>query len=78
MRASFPRRCGASSAATSMCADVDWHPKDSVLRYETALKVNQFVVMMHGDSQGLARAREVLKSAGMSSLPSEVVAAAHA
>jgi hypothetical protein len=42
-------------------------PKDSVLRYETALKANKFVLMVHGDSQDIARARDVLKSSGMSS-----------
>jgi hypothetical protein len=57
-------------------------PKDSVLRYETALKANQFVLVVHGDSQELARAREVLGSSGMSSFeqhgaPSET-ASAHA
>jgi hypothetical protein len=56
-------------------------PKDSVLRYETALKANQFVLMVHGDSQGIARARDVLKSSGMSSFeqhsaPSEAATAA--
>jgi uncharacterized membrane protein len=42
-------------------------PKDSVLRYETALKANHFVLMVHGDSRDLTRARDVLKSSGMSS-----------
>ena len=42
-------------------------PKDSVLRYETALKANKFVLMVHGDSQDIARARDMLKSSGMSS-----------
>jgi len=58
-------------------------PKDSVLRYETALKANKFVLMLHGDSQEIARARDVLKSPGLSSfeqhrLPSEAPIAAHA
>jgi uncharacterized membrane protein len=58
-------------------------PKDSVLRYETALKANKFLLMVHGDSQDIARAREVLKSSGMSSFerhgtPSEAPSAAHA
>jgi hypothetical protein len=57
-------------------------PKDSVLRYETALKANHFVLMVHGDSRDLARARDVLKSSAMSSFeqhsaPSPA-AAAHA
>jgi hypothetical protein len=42
-------------------------PKDSVLRYETALKANKFMLMLHGDSQEISRAQEVLKSSGLSS-----------
>ena len=58
-------------------------PKDSVLRYETALKANKFVLMVHGDSQEIARAQELLKSSGLSSFehhgqPSGTPAAAHA
>ncbi len=56
-------------------------PKDSVLRYETALKANQFILMIHGDSQEIARARGVLKSSGASSFehhPSQIDAPATA
>jgi uncharacterized membrane protein len=58
-------------------------PKDSVLRYETALKANKFVLMVHGDSQDIARARDMLKSSGMSSFEqhgalTETPSAAHA
>lgn len=58
-------------------------PKDSVLRYETALRANKFMLMVHGDSRDISRAQEVLKSSGMSSFehhpaPSEAPAAAHA
>jgi hypothetical protein len=58
-------------------------PKDSVLRYETALKANKFMLMVHGDSQAISRAQEVLKSSGLSSFeqhsaPNEAPAAAHA
>ncbi len=42
-------------------------PKDSVLRYESALKANKFVLMVHGDDQEIARARDLLKSSGLSS-----------
>jgi hypothetical protein len=37
-------------------------PKDSVLRYETALKANKFILMIHGDNQEISRAQEVRKS----------------
>jgi uncharacterized membrane protein len=57
-------------------------PKDSVLRYETALKANKFVLMVHGDSQEIARAQDLLKSSGLSSFDhhpqSEAHTAAHA
>jgi uncharacterized membrane protein len=58
-------------------------PKDSVLRYETALKANKFMLMVHGSSQEISRAQEVLKASGMSSFKhhpaqSETPAAAHA
>ncbi len=58
-------------------------PKDSVLRYESALKANKFILMVHGTSQEISRAQEVLKSSGMSSFAqhsaqSEARAAAHA
>ena len=58
-------------------------PKDSVLRYETALKANQFMLMVHGDKQEISRAQEVLDSSGLSSFerhlePSEAPTAAHA
>jgi len=42
-------------------------PKDSVLRYETALKANKFILVLHGDNQEISRAQEVLKSSGLSS-----------
>jgi uncharacterized membrane protein len=58
-------------------------PKDSVLRYQTALNANKFILMVHGDGQEISRAQEVLKSSGMSSFEhhpaqSEAPAAAHA
>jgi hypothetical protein len=58
-------------------------PKDSVLRYETALKANKFALVVHGDSQEIARARDLLKSSGLSSFDdhgsqTEAPAALHA
>lgn len=37
-------------------------PEDSVLRYETALKADKFVVIAHGTSAEAEQAREILKS----------------
>lgn len=42
-------------------------PKDSVLRYETALKADKFVLVLNGDAQELEAAREVLETSGLSS-----------
>jgi uncharacterized membrane protein len=42
-------------------------PKDSVLRYETALKANKFMLVVHGDGQEIMRAHELLKTSGLSS-----------
>jgi hypothetical protein len=39
-------------------------PRDSVLRYETALKANKFMLVVHGDAQEIKRAQELLKSTG--------------
>lgn len=42
-------------------------PKNSVLRYETALKANKFMLVVHADSAEISRAHEVLKISGASS-----------
>jgi hypothetical protein len=42
-------------------------PKDSVLRYETALKANKFMLVVHGDAQEIKRAHELLETSGLAS-----------
>jgi uncharacterized membrane protein len=42
-------------------------PKDSVLRYETALKADKFLLLVHGDGDEIMRAREVLQGSGLES-----------
>ena len=42
-------------------------PKDSVLRYETALKADKFMLVVHGDAQEIKRAHGLLKTSGLSS-----------
>ena len=42
-------------------------PRDSVLRYETALKADKFMLVVHGDAQAITRAHELLKTSGLSS-----------
>ena len=35
-------------------------PKDSILKYETALKTDKFVVIAHGTAEEASRAREII------------------
>jgi len=42
-------------------------PKDSVLRYETALKADKFMLVVHGDAQEIEHAHELLKTSGLAS-----------
>jgi hypothetical protein len=37
-------------------------PKDSILRYETAIKSEKFVLVVHGSANELAKASDILKS----------------
>lgn len=39
-------------------------PKDSVLRYETALKANKFLVIVHSSPENILRARNLLAATG--------------
>ena len=39
-------------------------PKDDVIKYETALKVDKYVLMIYGDTDEVAKARATLESAG--------------
>jgi hypothetical protein len=41
-------------------------PKDSVLQYETAVKADDFLVMAHGSSDEVARAKAILATANAS------------
>jgi len=49
-------------------------PKDSVLRYETALKANKFLLIVHGDGQEIMRAHELLTTSGLASFDHHAVA----
>ncbi len=42
-------------------------PRDSVLRYETALKADKFMLIVHGDAQEIKHAHELLATSGFSS-----------
>jgi hypothetical protein len=37
-------------------------PKDSILRYETAIKVNKYLLVAHGTEAEVAQAKEILKT----------------
>jgi hypothetical protein len=37
-------------------------PKDSILKYETALKTDQFLLVVHGTSAEVAKARDIIKT----------------
>jgi hypothetical protein len=43
-------------------------PKDSVLDYETALKADGFLVMAHGTTEEMARAKAILDTSNPSRL----------
>jgi NAD-dependent SIR2 family protein deacetylase len=36
-------------------------PKDSVIQYEMALKTDNFLLMVHGTSQEVAKAKEIIE-----------------
>lgn len=38
-------------------------PKDSVLKYETAVKADKFLVFVHGTAENVAKAKELLDKA---------------
>ena len=47
-------------------------PKDSVLRYETALKADKFMLVVHGYAKAIERARELLRTSGLASFDHHV------
>jgi uncharacterized membrane protein len=53
-------------------------PKDSVVRYDTALKANKFLLVVHGDAQEIKRAREILDGTDLASFDAHHVSSAPA
>ncbi len=51
-------------------------PKDSVLRYETAVKVNKYLLVAHGTAAEIAKANEILKTTKPAELNEHVFGAA--
>lgn len=39
-------------------------PKDSIIKYETAIKSDKFILVVHGSADELTRAKEIMKSLG--------------
>ena len=52
-------------------------PKDSVLRYETAIKADKFLVIVHGGADEIHRAHDVLTAAGSSDVQAHPDIKAH-
>jgi hypothetical protein len=48
-------------------------PKDSIIRYETALKADKFLVIAHGSADEAAQAREILKKSDPAQLDDYVL-----
>ncbi len=53
-------------------------PKDSVLRYETAIKVNKYLLVAHGTAAEVARAKDILKTTKPAQLDEHVLGSARA
>jgi uncharacterized membrane protein len=51
-------------------------PRDSILKYETALKADQFVVVAHGTADDVNTARRLLERTGPVSVDTHLTAAA--
>ncbi|MYN43399.1 DUF1269 domain-containing protein [Duganella sp. FT109W] len=47
-------------------------PPDSVLRYETAIRADKFMLVVHGDARDLSRAEQLLAHSGLASLERHV------
>ena len=39
-------------------------PKDSIIKYETSLKTEKFLLVVHGSEDELTKAKDILKSSG--------------
>ncbi len=53
-------------------------PKDSVLKYETALKTDKFVLIVHGALAEINRARNILSESDADSVDEHLVSPANA
>jgi hypothetical protein len=51
---------GLSALGAALCSI--GIPKDSVLRYETAIKANKFLLVAHGTAAEVAKAKDILKT----------------
>jgi len=48
-------------------------PKDSVLRYETAIKVNKYLLVAHGTEAEVAKAKDILATTNPAQLDEHVL-----
>ena len=51
-------------------------PKDSVLRYETAINVDKYLLVAHGTAEEMAKAKEILKTTKPAELDGHFLGAA--
>jgi hypothetical protein len=51
-------------------------PKDSVLRYEKAIKLNKYLLVAHGSEAEVAQAKEILKTTKPANMDEHVLGAA--
>jgi uncharacterized membrane protein len=58
---------GAASALMGALTSIGI-PKDSILRYETAVQANKYLIVLHGDKESVLRAQQILRGRG----PAEV------
>lgn len=48
-------------------------PKDSVIRYETALKIGKFLVIVHGSNSEVVQARDIIHRTGAESMNEHIL-----
>ena len=68
---------GGASAIGAALASIGI-PKDSIVRYDAALKADKFLVIVNGSSEEVSKAREILKSSKATSVDEHPMQAAAA
>jgi hypothetical protein len=58
---------GALGALSAALASIGV-PKDSIVRYQSALEADKFLLLVHGTAREIEKSREVLEAAGVESV----------